>query len=78
MLICCSSDCAKCKECGKYIYNLSAKYRNGTHTVEPLASFGWGSIGMNSQGETHCKVHTDCGFSGNYAMFEPINNKEEV
>lgn len=72
MLVCCSSDCEKCKQCGKYIYNLSDKYRKQPNTVEPLASFGWGSIGMNSQGETHCEVHTDCGFNGKYAMFEPI------
>lgn len=72
MLICCSSDCEKCKQCGRYIYNLSDKYKNQVNTIEPLASFGWGSIGMNAQGETHYETHTDCGFNGNYAMFEPI------
>ena len=72
MLICCSSDCEKCKQCGKYFYNLSDKYKNQINTVEPLASFGWGSLSMNAQGEIHCETHTDCGFNGKYAMFEPI------
>ena len=72
-MVCCSSDCEKCNKCGKYIYNLSLKYRNGLHTVEPLASFGWGSISMDK-----CEIHTDCGHNGNYAMYEPINlNSEE-
>ena len=74
MLICCSSDCEKCKQCGRYIYNLSDKYKNQINTVEPLASFGWGSISMNAQGETHCETHTDCGFNGKYALFEPIES----
>lgn len=74
MLICCSSDCEKCKQCGRYIYNLSDKYKNQMNTVENLASFGWGSIGMNAQGETHCETHTDCGFNGKYALFEPIES----
>ena len=76
MLICCSSDCEKCKQCGRYIYNLSDKYKNQMNTVEPLASFGWGSVGINAQGETHCETHTDCGFNGKYALFEPIENAD--
>lgn len=41
-----------------------------------MADFGWGSIGINSQGETHCEVYTKCGFNGNYAMFEPIESAD--
>ena len=67
MLVCCSSDCEKCKQCGRYIYNLSDKYRNQPNTVESLSTYGWGSIGPNK-----CEVHTYCGFNGKYAMFEPI------
>lgn len=74
MLICSSTYCKKCKQCGRYIFNLSDKYKSQINTVEPLADFGWGSIGTNSQGETHCEVHTYCGFNGNYAMFEPIES----
>lgn len=66
-MICCSNYCPKNNKCGKYIYNLSTKYRSGIHTVEPLDSFGWGSISNYG-----CEVHTMCGASGNYAMFESI------
>ena len=66
-MICCSSQCEKCSKCGRYIYNLSTKYRQGTHTVESLDSFGWGSISNKG-----CEHHTYCGFNGNYAMYEPI------
>lgn len=66
-MICCSFQCEKCNKCGRYIYNLSAKYRIGTHTVEPLDSFGWCKI--SNEG---CESHTYCGFNGNYAMYEPI------
>lgn len=73
-MICCSSECSKCCECGKYINNLSAKYRNGCYTVENLATFGSGNIGVNK-----CEVYYVCGANGNYAMYEPIemvNNSE--
>lgn len=66
-MVCCSSQCKKCNKCGRYIYNLSTKYRTETHTVESLDSFGWASI--SNEG---CEVHTYCGFNGNYAMYEPI------
>ena len=52
----------------RYVHNLSMKYRKEYHTVEPLDSFGWGSISMDG-----CEVHTWCGYNGNYAMYEPID-----
>lgn len=66
-MVCCSGNCERNNKCGRYIYNLSTKYRQGTHTVESLDSFGWGSI--SNEG---CEHHTYCGFNGNYAMYEPI------
>ena len=71
-MVCCSSQCEKCNKCGRYIYNLSTRYRKGTHTVEPLDSFGWGSISNKG-----CEHHTYCGFNGNYAMYEPIEMEVE-
>lgn len=67
-MICCSGNCERSSKCGKYIHNLSMKYRKEHHTVESLDSFGWGSISMNG-----CEVHTWCGYNGNYAMYEPID-----
>ena len=72
-MICCSNDCNKCSKCGKYICNLSLKYRNGYHTVEHLASFGGGSISKNG-----CEIYYVCGPNGDYAMYEPININEVI
>lgn len=66
-MICCSSDCSKCCECGKYIKNLSAKYRNGYHQVEALASYGSCSISIDK-----FESHNVCGANGDYSMYEPI------
>ena len=71
-MICCSSYCKKNSICGRYIYNLSMKYRKEVQTVEALDSFGWGSISMDK-----CEVHTYCGQNGNYAMYEPIEIEVE-
>lgn len=71
-MICCSGNCERNHKCGKYIYNLSTKYRKGIHTVEPLDSFGWGSISKEG-----CEHHTYCGFNGNYAMYEPIEMESD-
>ena len=72
-MVCCSSQCEKCNKCGRYIYNLSTKYRQGTtHTVESLDSFGWGSISKDG-----CETYTYCGPNGNYAMYEPIEMEVE-
>lgn len=67
IMICCSSECSKSCECGRYIHNLSAKYRNGCHQLEPLATYGWGSISVDK-----CENHYVCGANGDYAMYEPI------
>lgn len=72
-MVCCSGSCEKCTKCGRYIYNLSTKYREGAHTVEALASFGWGSISTDK-----CESHYMCGPNGNYAMYEPIEIEDKT
>lgn len=72
-MICCSNTCEKCNHCGKYIYNLSAKYRKEMQTVESLATYGWGSISTDK-----CEVHYECGPNGNYALHEPVVIEEEL
>lgn len=70
-MVCCSGSCEKCTKCGRYIHNLSTKYREGVHTVEALASFGHGFISTGK-----CESHYMCGPNGNYAMYEPIEIDE--
>ena len=72
-MICCSGNCERNCKCGRYIYNLSTKYRTGTQTIEPLDSFGWGSISNKG-----CETYTYCGFNGNYAMYEPIEMEDDL
>ena len=71
-MICCSNYCEKNCKCGRYIYNLSIKYRKEIQTVESLDSFGWGSISKDG-----CEFYTYCGPNGNYAMYEPIKMEVE-
>lgn len=71
-MICCSVHCERNYKCGKYINNLSMKYRKELQTVESLDSFGWGSISTEG-----CETHTYCGFNGNYAMYEPIEMESD-
>jgi hypothetical protein len=71
-MVCCSNTCEKCNSCGKYIHNLSTKYRKEMQTVESLATYGWGSISTDK-----CEVHYICGPSGNYALYEPVIIEEE-
>ena len=72
-MICCSGECERNGKCGKYIYNLSAKYRDGYHTVEHLASFGGGSISADG-----CESYYVCGVNGNYAMYEPVEMESGI
>ena len=71
-MICCSGNCEKNCKCGRYIYNLSMKYRKEIQTVESLDSFGWGRLSKDG-----CESYTDCGPNGNYAMYEPIEMEIE-
>ena len=71
-MICCSSNCKKCNSCGKYIHNLSTKYRKEIQTVESLATYGWRSISTDK-----CEVHHICGPDGNYALYEPVVIEEK-
>ena len=71
-MICCSGSCEKSNKCGKYIYNLSTKYRNGMYTVESLATFGCGYISKDG-----CESHYMCGSCAKYAMYEPIEIEVE-
>ena len=70
-MVCCSQ-CEKSTKCGKHIHNLSTKYRKEPQTVEALATFGWGSISTDK-----CEVHYVCGPNGNYALYEPVEMKDE-
>lgn len=71
-MICCSWSCEKCSKCGKYLCNLSSKYRKEYQTVESLATYGWGSFSKDD-----CKSYYICGPNGNYAMYEPIEMEVE-
>ena len=71
-MICCSLMCERNKECGKFMYNLSTKYKNQSLTVESLATFGWGSLDVNG-----CKIECVCGGNGGYALYEPIEMEVE-
>lgn len=62
-MFCCSENCDRKEQCALFYRNSqpeSRKYDN----VEPLASYGWGSISING-----CKSHYDCGPLGDYKMF---------
>ena len=74
-LICTGYNCPKSKECGKCINNLNSRYRTEVNTVENLASFG--SFTFDGTG-VHYHNNVLCGTNGNYAMFEPTDDRQEA
>ena len=66
-MICCSEQCDKKEQCGRFYRNPQPECRKYDN-VESLATHGWGSI--SPQG---CEDHYDCGPLGDYKMFEPIS-----
>ena len=70
-IICTGANCPRYKECGRYVENLSSKYRQEPwyiHTLGNLATCG-SVVCLDTE---PASVKMDCGPLGNYAMFEPI------
>ena len=67
----CTGDCCpKAKDCERYYENLSKKQKC-SFPLESWATFGSGSIWMNSKtGESGCSVDSWCGPNGEYKMFK--------
>ena len=68
-MLCCSSQCPKYKDCARAVIN----NHDSTVQVENWYSHGWGILDIDGW-----HGHSDCGPSGNYALFIPVVIKHEV
>ena len=76
MSVCDARNCSKREQCANYIGNYKS---NKTEQVIDWSLYGYGSIGIDKDGNTYCENHYDCGdLSVGYPMFQELQYDKPV